>query len=129
MGTKIKKIYRFILINCFIIFQAIGKRKRDPTEEKRYSHYANIVKLYDVYEDNLSIYLVAIGKRKRDPTEEKRYSHYANVVKLYDVYEDNLSIYLVVELCLGGELLSTIMSLKYFSEREAAAMLRLANAI
>ncbi|VDK69442.1 unnamed protein product [Gongylonema pulchrum] len=78
--------------------------------------------------------ILVIDKRKRDPTEEvdilKLYSHHPNIVKLYDVYEDNLDIYLVEELCLGGELLSTIMSLKYFSEREAAAvMLRLANAI
>ncbi|VDN44849.1 unnamed protein product [Gongylonema pulchrum] len=79
--------------------------------------------------NNCAFTILAIGKRKRDPTEEKRYSHYANIVKLYDVYEDNLSIYLVVELCLGGELLSTIISLKYFSEREAAVVLRLANAI
>lgn len=51
-------------------------------------------------------------------------------MKLYAVYEDNMNVYLVEELCRGGELLSRIMSLKHFSEREAAAvMLKLANAI
>ncbi|VBB31157.1 unnamed protein product, partial [Acanthocheilonema viteae] len=60
----------------------------------------------------------------------RRYSHHPNVVKLYAVYEDSTNVYLVEELCKGGELLNRIMTLKHFSEREAAAvMLRLANAI
>uniref|UniRef100_A0A0R3RFI3 Ribosomal protein S6 kinase n=1 Tax=Elaeophora elaphi TaxID=1147741 RepID=A0A0R3RFI3_9BILA len=76
----------------------------------------------------------AVKKGKRDATEEidilKRYSHHPNVVKLYAVYEDSANVYLVEEMCRGGELLNRIMSLKHFSEREAAAvMLRLANAI
>uniref|UniRef100_A0A1I7VMT6 Ribosomal protein S6 kinase n=1 Tax=Loa loa TaxID=7209 RepID=A0A1I7VMT6_LOALO len=51
-------------------------------------------------------------------------------VKLYAVYEDSANVYLVEEMCRGGELLSRIMTLKHFSERESAAvMLRLANAI
>uniref|UniRef100_A0A8R1TQR8 non-specific serine/threonine protein kinase n=1 Tax=Onchocerca volvulus TaxID=6282 RepID=A0A8R1TQR8_ONCVO len=71
---------------------------------------------------------------KRDVAEEvdilRRYSHHPNIVKLNAVYEDNSSVYLVEELCKGGELLNRIMTLKHFSEREAAAvMLRLANAI
>ncbi|VDN06762.1 unnamed protein product [Thelazia callipaeda] len=75
-----------------------------------------------------------IDKSKRDASEEvdilRRYSHHANIVKLFSVYEDSLNIYLVEELCSGGELLNRIMTLKHFSEREAAAvMLRLANAI
>uniref|UniRef100_A0A1I8ERU1 Protein kinase domain-containing protein n=1 Tax=Wuchereria bancrofti TaxID=6293 RepID=A0A1I8ERU1_WUCBA len=44
--------------------------------------------------------------------------------------KDNINVYLIEEICKGGELLSKIMMLKHFSEREAAAvMLRLANAI
>uniref|UniRef100_A0A915Q7Z3 Ribosomal protein S6 kinase n=1 Tax=Setaria digitata TaxID=48799 RepID=A0A915Q7Z3_9BILA len=75
-----------------------------------------------------------IDKSRRDAVEEvdilRRYSHHPNIVKLHDVYEDNSNVYLVEEICRGGELLSRIMALKYFSEREAAAViLRLANAI
>uniref|UniRef100_A0A914UIY4 Uncharacterized protein n=1 Tax=Plectus sambesii TaxID=2011161 RepID=A0A914UIY4_9BILA len=75
-----------------------------------------------------------INKLKRDPSEEVeillRYSHHQNIVTLRDVYEDQQSVYLILELCRGGELLDKILHQKFFSEREAAAvMLKVATVV
>ncbi|XKL62061.1 hypothetical protein PGB90_001894 [Kerria lacca] len=68
-----------------------------------------------------------IDKTKKDCQEEVqimlRYGHHPNIVTLRDVYEDERSVYLVMELMKGGELLSRLKSLKYFSEREASAIM------
>lgn len=93
-----------------------------------------IIKIKSEKSIPLSSFFWIIDKSRRDATEEvdilRRYSHHPNVVKLYTVYEDSTNVYLVEEMCQGGELLNKIMTLKHFSEREAAAvMLRLANAI
>jgi p90 ribosomal S6 kinase len=40
------------------------------------------------------------------------------------VYEDDRSIYLVMELMRGGELLDRILRHKFFSEREACAVMQ-----
>ncbi|XP_038603911.1 ribosomal protein S6 kinase alpha-6 isoform X2 [Tachyglossus aculeatus] len=68
-----------------------------------------------------------IDKSKRDPSEEieilMRYGQHPNIITLKDVYDDGRYIYLVTELMKGGELLDRILRQKYFSEREASAVL------
>ncbi|XP_023231727.1 ribosomal protein S6 kinase 2 beta-like [Centruroides sculpturatus] len=68
-----------------------------------------------------------VNKSKKDCQEEieilLRYGQHPNIVTLYDVYEDATSVYLVMELLKGGELLDKILSKKFFSEREASAVL------
>uniref|UniRef100_A0A4W5P302 Ribosomal protein S6 kinase n=1 Tax=Hucho hucho TaxID=62062 RepID=A0A4W5P302_9TELE len=68
-----------------------------------------------------------ISKAKRDPTEEveilRRYGQHPNIITLKEVYDDGRSVYLVTELMKGGELLDKILRQKFFSEREASAVL------
>uniref|UniRef100_A0A8C5C000 Ribosomal protein S6 kinase n=1 Tax=Gadus morhua TaxID=8049 RepID=A0A8C5C000_GADMO len=68
-----------------------------------------------------------ISKAKRDPTEEVeillRYGQHPNIITLKDVFDDGRSVYLVSELMKGGELLDKILRQKFFSEREASAVL------
>uniref|UniRef100_A0A8C7LPX6 non-specific serine/threonine protein kinase n=1 Tax=Oncorhynchus kisutch TaxID=8019 RepID=A0A8C7LPX6_ONCKI len=68
-----------------------------------------------------------ISKAKRDPTEEVeillRYGQHPNVITLKDVFDDGRTVYLVTELMKGGELLDKILRQKFFSEREASAVL------
>uniref|UniRef100_A0A4W3I034 Ribosomal protein S6 kinase n=1 Tax=Callorhinchus milii TaxID=7868 RepID=A0A4W3I034_CALMI len=68
-----------------------------------------------------------IDKSKRDPSEETeilmRYGQHPNIITLKDVYDDGRYVYLVTELLKGGELLDRILRQKYFSEREASAVL------
>ncbi|XP_046898953.1 ribosomal protein S6 kinase alpha-1 isoform X1 [Hypomesus transpacificus] len=68
-----------------------------------------------------------ISKTKRDPTDEieilLRYGQHPNIITLKDVYDDGRSVYLVTELLKGGELLDKILRQKFFSEREASAVL------
>ncbi|XP_016137206.1 ribosomal protein S6 kinase alpha-3-like isoform X1 [Sinocyclocheilus grahami] len=68
-----------------------------------------------------------ISKDRRDPAEEVeillRYGQHPNIITLKDVFDDGLSVYLVTELLKGGELLDKILQQKFFSEREASAVL------
>ncbi|XP_056313675.1 ribosomal protein S6 kinase alpha-1 isoform X1 [Danio aesculapii] len=68
-----------------------------------------------------------IKKERRDPTEEVeillRYGQHPNIITLKDVFDDGRSVYLVTELMKGGELLDKILRQKFFSEREASAVL------
>uniref|UniRef100_A0A672Q738 Ribosomal protein S6 kinase n=1 Tax=Sinocyclocheilus grahami TaxID=75366 RepID=A0A672Q738_SINGR len=68
-----------------------------------------------------------ISKERRDPTEEVeillRYGQHPNIITLKDVFNDGRSVYLVTELMKGGELLDKILRQKFFSEREASAVL------
>uniref|UniRef100_A0A8C1QD35 non-specific serine/threonine protein kinase n=1 Tax=Cyprinus carpio TaxID=7962 RepID=A0A8C1QD35_CYPCA len=68
-----------------------------------------------------------INKAKRDPTDEVeillRYGQHPNIITLKDVYDEGRSVYLVTELLKGGELLDKILRQKFFSEREASAVL------
>ncbi|XP_055289527.1 ribosomal protein S6 kinase alpha-2 isoform X2 [Moschus berezovskii] len=68
-----------------------------------------------------------IDKSKRDPSEEieilLRYGQHPNIITLKDVYDDGKFVYLVMELMRGGELLDRILRQRYFSEREASALL------
>lgn len=68
-----------------------------------------------------------MDKLKRNPCEEVeillRYCEHTNIVSLYDVYENSDKVYLVLEWMRGGELLDKIVKQKFFSEREASAVL------
>ncbi|MBN3295988.1 KS6A6 kinase, partial [Amia calva] len=68
-----------------------------------------------------------IDKSKRDPSEEieilMRYGQHPNIITMKDVYDEGRFVYLVTELMKGGELLDKILQQKYFSEREASAVL------
>ncbi|XP_051748802.1 ribosomal protein S6 kinase alpha-1 [Ctenopharyngodon idella] len=68
-----------------------------------------------------------INKERRDPAEEVeillRYGQHPNIITLKDVFDDGRSVYLVTELMKGGELLDKILRQKFFSEREASAVL------
>ncbi|XP_048867087.1 ribosomal protein S6 kinase alpha-3-like isoform X1 [Brienomyrus brachyistius] len=76
---------------------------------------------------NMEFAVKIINKAKRDPTEEVeillRYGQHPNIITLKDVYDDGRSVYLVTELLKGGELLDKILRQKFFSEREASAVL------
>ncbi|XP_046986596.1 ribosomal protein S6 kinase 2 beta isoform X2 [Schistocerca americana] len=68
-----------------------------------------------------------IDKLKKDCQEEVdillRWGHHPNIVTLRNVYEDERSVYLVMELMRGGELLDRLFQHKFFSEREASAIM------
>ncbi|KAG7263360.1 hypothetical protein CRUP_030481 [Coryphaenoides rupestris] len=67
-----------------------------------------------------------IDKSKRDPSEEieilMRYGQHPNIITLKDVYDEGRYVYVVTELMKGGELLDKILRQKFFSEREASAV-------
>uniref|UniRef100_A0A8C4QRU9 Ribosomal protein S6 kinase n=1 Tax=Eptatretus burgeri TaxID=7764 RepID=A0A8C4QRU9_EPTBU len=77
---------------------------------------------------NMEYAVKIIDKSKRDPSEEieilLRYGQHPNIITLKDVYDDGKFVYLVTELMKGGELLDRILRQKYFSEREASAVLQ-----
>ncbi|XP_057199271.1 ribosomal protein S6 kinase alpha-1 isoform X1 [Triplophysa rosa] len=68
-----------------------------------------------------------IEKTSTDPSEEieilLRYGQHPNIITLKDVYDNGKQVYLVTELMRGGELLDRILKQKFFSEREASAVL------
>ncbi|XP_078067439.1 ribosomal protein S6 kinase alpha-6 isoform X2 [Mustelus asterias] len=76
---------------------------------------------------NMEFAVKIIDKSKRDPSEEieilMRYGQHPNIITLKDVYDDGRYVYLVTELLKGGELLDRLLRQKYFSEREASAVL------
>ncbi|KAM4047306.1 ribosomal protein S6 kinase alpha-1 isoform 4-T4 [Anomaloglossus baeobatrachus] len=76
---------------------------------------------------NMEYAVKIIDKAKRDPSEEieilRRYGQHPNIITLKDVYEEGNGVYLVTELMRGGELLDRILHQKFFSEREACAVL------
>ena len=68
-----------------------------------------------------------IDRYKRDCSEEVeillRFSSHPNIVSLHQVIEDSKHTYLIMEYLQGGELLDHLLSQKYFTEREASAVL------
>lgn len=53
----------------------------------------------------------------------KEFDH-PNIVKLYEAYLDKKRYFLVTELCTGGELFDQIIKKPYYSERDAALVLK-----
>ncbi|XP_032403348.1 ribosomal protein S6 kinase alpha-1 isoform X1 [Xiphophorus hellerii] len=68
-----------------------------------------------------------IDKTNTDPSEEieilLRYGQHPNIITLKDVYDNGKQVFMVTELMRGGELLDRILKQKFFSEREASAVL------
>ncbi|XP_064628908.1 ribosomal protein S6 kinase alpha-3-like [Lineus longissimus] len=69
-----------------------------------------------------------MSRDKRDPREEVeillRYGQHPTIITLRDVYDNGDKVYLVTEWMRGGELLDKILRQKFFSEREASAVLQ-----
>lgn len=80
----------------------------------RYGQHPNIITLKDVRETNSSSLRLACSV-----VVKKLKSGFP----LSQVYDDGRSVYLVMELMKGGELLDKILRQKFFSEREASAVL------
>lgn len=70
-----------------------------------------------------------IDKYKRDCSDEVeillRFSSHPNIVSLHQVIEDAKHTYLIMEYLSGGELLDHLLNQKYFTEREASAVLEI----
>ncbi|MEE6496463.1 hypothetical protein FKM82_002372 [Ascaphus truei] len=116
-----------------------------PIVQQFHGNRAQFTDIYDLKEDigvgsysvckrcihratNMEFAVKIIDKSKRDPSEEieilLRYGQHPNIITLKDVYnDDSRYVYLVTELMKGGELLDRILRQKYFSEREASAVL------
>eukprot|EP00916_Digyalum_oweni_P019570 GHVL01032579.1.p1 GENE.GHVL01032579.1~~GHVL01032579.1.p1 ORF type:complete len:476 (-),score=73.57 GHVL01032579.1:69-1496(-) len=47
-----------------------------------------------------------------------------NIIKLYETFEDKKNIYLVLEICTGGELFDRIIDEGYFTEKNAAVLMK-----
>lgn len=121
--------YVYIHKNCITVFrvvsivlirlQIIKKEKRDPTEEVeillRYGQHPNIITLKDVSD------ISSVGDHNL--TVSGVVCFYSESVWDYQVFDDGRSVYLVTELMKGGELLDKILRQKFFSEREASAVL------
>merc|ERR1719336_2824601 len=73
-------------------------------------------------------YAVKIVTRKSRDCEEEvqillRYGQHPNIISLRDMFEEEDKVFLVFELMRGGELLDKILRQKFFSEREARAVM------
>ncbi|KAI4890034.1 hypothetical protein NFI96_005355 [Prochilodus magdalenae] len=116
-------------------FVATGAEEPSQPPIQTNTSISSVLQVYDVKEDiGVGSYSICkrcvsqiIDKQKRDPTEEVeillRYGQHPNIITLKDVYDDGRSVYLVTELMKGGELLDKILRQKFFSEREASAVL------
>ena len=75
----------------------------------------------------MTILFQIIDKKKRGCKEEieilLRYGQHPNIISLRDAFEDKSNVYLVFDLMKGGELLDKILRQKFFSEREAQAVM------
>ncbi|KAM8998043.1 ribosomal protein S6 kinase alpha-6 isoform 6-T6 [Ara ararauna] len=102
--------------NAHQLFKGFSFVATTTVEDHKISPLTNILPIVQI-----------IDKSKRDPSEEieilMRYGQHPNIITLKDVYDDGRFIYLVTELMKGGELLDRILRQKFFSEREASAVL------
>uniref|UniRef100_A0A8C8EQE4 non-specific serine/threonine protein kinase n=1 Tax=Oncorhynchus tshawytscha TaxID=74940 RepID=A0A8C8EQE4_ONCTS len=104
-------------------FVAISKEESQPQQtpsmnmtsiQQLHRNAAPFSDVYDVKED-IGVGSYSICKRCVQKSNSMEYA-----VKVYD---DGRSVYLVTELMKGGELLDKILRQKFFSEREASAVL------
>lgn len=47
-----------------------------------------------------------------------------NIVKLFEAYQDLKRYFIVTEMCTGGELFDQIIKRPYYSERDAAVVMK-----
>lgn len=52
------------------------------------------------------------------------YVDHPNIIKLYETYEDQLYLHLVMELCTGGDVCERLIAKGFFSEQEAASIMK-----
>jgi calcium-dependent protein kinase len=52
------------------------------------------------------------------------YVDHPNIIKLYETYEDQLYLHLVMELCTGGDVCERLITKGFFSEEEAANIMK-----
>lgn len=111
--------------------QIIDKIKRDPSEEieilMRYGQHPNIITLKDVSNflctsPDRKVFFLFFFKLLLVSTLRGRHS-VPTCVFTCQVYDEGRYVYLVTELMKGGELLDKILRQKFFSEREASAVL------
>ena len=126
------------------ISPAVGSSRQIKTGRKNNNKTGNFVQEYEMMEQighgSYSVcrrcvhrgtrveYAVKIVDRsKRDSEEEVqillRYGQHPNIISLRDMFEEEDKVYLVFELMRGGELLDKILRQKFFSEREARAVM------
>lgn len=95
----------------------IDKTSTDPSEEieilLRYGQHPNIITLKDVSAKKTRSVIMRPSQRRRQRL----------CVFLSQVYDNSKQVFLVTELMRGGELLDRILKQKFFSEREASAVL------
>ncbi|KAH3739391.1 ribosomal protein S6 kinase alpha-1-like isoform X2 [Dreissena polymorpha] len=82
-----------------------------------------------VHRQNGNSYAVKImNKEKVDPSEEVeillRFGRHPNIITLRDVFDNGHKVYMVCEWLQGKELLDKILQQRFFSEREASAVLQ-----
>ncbi|XP_039601488.1 ribosomal protein S6 kinase alpha-3 isoform X1 [Polypterus senegalus] len=141
---KLFRGFSFVAINSEEENQPIQNSNMHSVVQQLHRNSIQFTDVYDVKEDigvgsysvckrcvhmgtNMEYAAKIINKSKRDPSEEieilLRYGQHPNIITLKDVYDDGKFVYLVTELMKGGELLDKILRQKFFSEREASAVL------
>lgn len=103
---------------CKCLLQVIEKTSTDPSEEieilLRYGQHPNIITLKDVSPDQRLGLLW--------PFKVEIFS-VCEALFPFQVYDNGKQVFMVTELMRGGELLDRILKQKFFSEREASAVL------
>lgn len=100
----------------------IDKTSTDPSEEidilLRYGQHPNIITLKDVSTDSHLRFFFFFSPQGLEMSYKV-----VSCVSLPQVYDNGKQVFLVTELMRGGELLDRILKQKFFSEREASAVL------
>nr|CAD7595822.1 unnamed protein product [Timema genevievae] len=113
--------------------KVIDKNRKDCQEEVeillRWGHHPNIVTLRDVSTcPSLQYHICGHAVYEDDSAVFQVYEDDRVVFQVYEddsaVYEDDRAVYLVMELMRGGELLDRIIRHKFFSEKEASAIMQ-----
>ncbi|MEQ2234361.1 Ribosomal protein S6 kinase alpha-1 [Ilyodon furcidens] len=105
------------ILLCKSYLQVIDKTSTDPSEEieilLRYGQHPNIITLKDVSrKQHLACYFLLVESLSC-----------CEPLFLFQVYDNGKQVFMVTELMRGGELLDRILKQKFFSEREASAVL------
>ena len=126
------------------ISPAVGSSRQIKTRGKNNNKTGNFVQEYEMMEKighgsysvcrrcvhrgtRVEYAVKIVDRNKRDSEEEVqillRYGQHPNIISLRDMFEEEDKVYLVFELMRGGELLDKILRQKFFSEREARAVM------
>lgn len=126
------------------ISPAVGSGRQMKSGRKNNNKTGNFVQEYEIMEQighgsysvcrrcvhrgtRVEYAVKIVDKSKRDSEDEVqillRYGQHPNIISLRDMFEEEDKVYLVFELMRGGELLDKILRQKFFSEREARAVM------